>query len=94
MERPRHDDARARRHPGGIGLSFTLELTEDQARLRDRAHTFAREVIRAGFPSDSTEQLEHRVELRLQRQSLLERPDAPTLWVVMEEAAPVAGQSE
>src|SRR5437763_16984857 len=27
-------------------MSFTLELTEDQQDLRDRAHAFAREVIR------------------------------------------------
>jgi transcriptional regulator with XRE-family HTH domain len=48
---------------------------------------YAREVIRAGFPHDDEEALEHRVELRLQRQQLLERTDAPTLWIVLEEAA-------
>jgi transcriptional regulator with XRE-family HTH domain len=47
---------------------------------------YAREVIRAGFPNDSVQQLEHRVELRMRRQSLLRRADAPILWVVMEEA--------
>jgi transcriptional regulator with XRE-family HTH domain len=48
---------------------------------------YAREVIRAGFPHESDAELEHRVDLRLRRQGLLERPDAPTLWVIMEEAA-------
>ncbi|MGH3309804.1 MAG: helix-turn-helix domain-containing protein [Streptomyces sp.] len=48
---------------------------------------YAREVIRAGFPHASREDLEHRVDLRMRRQALLSRPDAPTLWVVLEEAA-------
>lgn len=47
---------------------------------------YARGVLRGGFPNDSDEDLDKRVDLRLRRQSLLERPDAPTLWVVMEEA--------
>ncbi|MYY02270.1 helix-turn-helix transcriptional regulator [Streptomyces sp. ATexAB-D23] len=49
---------------------------------RDYAHA----VLRGGLPHGSDEELERRVELRLRRQSLLEREDAPTLWVVMEEA--------
>jgi transcriptional regulator with XRE-family HTH domain len=48
---------------------------------------YARAVIRAGFPHESEEELEHRVDLRVRRQTLLDEPDAPTLWVVMEEAA-------
>ncbi|MGW8379087.1 helix-turn-helix transcriptional regulator [Streptomyces sp. ODS28] len=48
---------------------------------------YARALLRTGFPHDDEETLEHRVDLRLQRQSLLEKPDAPTLWVVMSEAA-------
>lgn len=48
---------------------------------------YARAVIRAGFPEASPDALEHRVDLRLRRQSLLDSPDAPTLWVVLEEAA-------
>ncbi|QPP09399.1 helix-turn-helix domain-containing protein [Streptomyces bathyalis] len=48
---------------------------------------YARAVIRAGFPYEPAEALEHRVDLRLRRQALLEREDAPTLWVVLEEAA-------
>jgi transcriptional regulator with XRE-family HTH domain len=51
-----------------------------------QTHAYARAILRAGFPNDSDEGLERRVDLRLRRQSLLERPDAPTLWVVMEEA--------
>jgi hypothetical protein len=47
---------------------------------------YARAVLHGGLPNGSEEELTRRVELRLRRQSLLEREDAPTLWVVMEEA--------
>ncbi|MFJ8791879.1 helix-turn-helix domain-containing protein [Streptomyces sp. NPDC102462] len=47
---------------------------------------YARGVLRGGIPNGSDEELERRVDLRLRRQGLLEKPDAPTLWVVMEEA--------
>ncbi|MFI9777464.1 helix-turn-helix domain-containing protein [Streptomyces sp. NPDC051956] len=47
---------------------------------------YARAVLRGGLPNGSEEELSRRVELRLRRQSLLEGEDAPTLWVVMEEA--------
>ncbi|MEU9450880.1 helix-turn-helix transcriptional regulator [Streptomyces sp. NPDC048277] len=47
---------------------------------------YARAVLGGGFPNDRDEDLERRVNLRLHRQALLERTDAPTLWVVMEEA--------
>ncbi|MGW7066800.1 helix-turn-helix domain-containing protein [Streptomyces sp. NPDC054855] len=47
---------------------------------------YARAVLRGGLPNGSEEELTRRVELRLRRQSLLEGDDAPTLWVVMEEA--------
>ncbi|MFD7862296.1 helix-turn-helix domain-containing protein [Streptomyces sp. NPDC059783] len=47
---------------------------------------YARAVLRGGLPHGSEEEVERRVELRLRRQSLLDREDAPTLWVVMEEA--------
>ncbi|WP_228993596.1 DUF5753 domain-containing protein [Streptomyces sp. DH8] len=55
---------------------------------------YARAVLRGGLPNGDEEELARRVELRLRRQVLLEREDAPTLWVVMEEAVlhrPVGG---
>ncbi|MFC8361462.1 helix-turn-helix domain-containing protein [Streptomyces griseorubiginosus] len=52
--------------------------------LQTRA--YAHGVLRGGFPHEADEDLDRRVDLRLRRQGLLERPDAPTLWVVMEEA--------
>jgi transcriptional regulator with XRE-family HTH domain len=51
-----------------------------------QTNAYARGILRAGFPHDSEQELERRVELRLRRQSLLNKQDAPTLWVVMEEA--------
>jgi transcriptional regulator with XRE-family HTH domain len=47
---------------------------------------YARACLRGGFPDESDDGLNRRVELRLRRRSLMERPEAPTLWVVMEEA--------
>lgn len=47
---------------------------------------YAHAVLRGGIPNGTEEEVARRVELRLRRQSLLEREDAPTLWVVMEEA--------
>ncbi|MEU6353881.1 helix-turn-helix transcriptional regulator [Streptomyces sp. NPDC047072] len=47
---------------------------------------YARAVLSGGAPVGHDEELDRRVGLRLRRQALLERPDAPTLWVVMEEA--------
>ncbi|KUM84546.1 helix-turn-helix domain-containing protein [Streptomyces pseudovenezuelae] len=51
-----------------------------------QTHAYARGVLRGGFPQEADEDLARRVDLRLRRQSLLDRSDAPTLWVVMEEA--------
>lgn len=51
-----------------------------------QTHDYALAILRAGFPNDSPEDLARRVELRLRRAVLLERSEAPTLWVVMEEA--------
>jgi len=61
-----------------------------------QTYGYARAVLRGGFPNECEEDLERRVDLRLRRQSLLEKPDAPTLWVVMEEAVlhRVAGGAE
>ena len=55
---------------------------------------YARSVIR-GALEDRPEEIERRVGLRMARQTLLGRPDAPRLWVVLDEAAlrrPVGGR--
>jgi Domain of unknown function (DUF5753)/Helix-turn-helix domain len=55
---------------------------------------YVRAVVGGAQLEDSPEEAERRVQLRLGRQSLLERPDAPRLWAVVDEAAlrrPVGG---
>ncbi|NUQ96910.1 MAG: helix-turn-helix domain-containing protein [Streptomyces sp.] len=48
---------------------------------------YAEAVIRLGHPITSPDTVARRVELRMTRQELLSRPDAPRLWVVVDEAA-------
>lgn len=48
---------------------------------------YARAVIRLGHPDASESRVQRLVELRLARQRLLERPEAPRLWAVIDEAA-------
>ncbi len=56
---------------------------------------YTRAVLQGAQLDDSPEGLERRVALRLTRQQLLTRPDAPHLWAVVDEAAlrrPVGGR--
>jgi transcriptional regulator with XRE-family HTH domain len=56
---------------------------------------YMRAVVGGGHLEDPPEEAEHRVQLRLGRQALLERADAPRLWAVVDEAAlrrPVGGR--
>jgi transcriptional regulator with XRE-family HTH domain len=46
---------------------------------------YARAVLRAGLPHAAADEIERLVDLRVERQGLLTRPDAPLLWVVMDE---------
>lgn len=46
---------------------------------------YAGALLRTGFPNASEEELGRRVALRMERQELLRRPDAPRLWVLLEE---------
>ncbi|WP_431774174.1 helix-turn-helix domain-containing protein [Streptomyces cucumeris] len=55
---------------------------------------YARAVLRTGFPNDTEEELDRRIALRVQRQELLAKPDAPTIWAVLDETVlrrPVGG---
>src|SRR5699024_9799274 len=55
---------------------------------------YARAIARDGNPSATDDQVEQRVALRMRRQQLLQRPDAPKLWVIMDESVlhrPVGG---
>jgi transcriptional regulator with XRE-family HTH domain len=46
---------------------------------------YARALLRTGFPGADEEELDRRVALRMGRQRLLEGPDAPVLWAVVDE---------
>ncbi|MDK1476119.1 helix-turn-helix transcriptional regulator [Streptomyces sp. 549] len=48
---------------------------------------YARAVTRLGHASASEAEIERRVALRMRRQELLSRPQAPRLWAVIDEAA-------
>ena len=48
---------------------------------------YAREVIRHGHRSRSDNEIDRRVQLRMDRQKMLHEPDAPRLWAVIDEAA-------
>ncbi|MEU9361963.1 helix-turn-helix transcriptional regulator [Streptomyces sp. NPDC048301] len=47
---------------------------------------YAHAVVRSGHALESEEMTRRRVELRLRRQELLQRADAPKLWVLLDEA--------
>ena len=55
---------------------------------------YARAVVLLGHGRAKEDEIERRVELRMQRQQILSRPDAPRLWMVVDEAAlrrPIGG---
>ncbi len=59
-----------------------------------QTEAYVRSVVQGAAPQDTAEEVERRVALRLGRQSLLTRADAPRLWVVMDEGVlrrPVGG---
>ena len=95
MERPRDDDAGSRRRLGGTGLSFSLQLTEDHESLRDRAHAFARDVIRpAAAEYDGAQELPWPILEEAARQGLYDwqryvtlaaDPTGLSLAILMEE---------
>ncbi|MEU5866212.1 MULTISPECIES: helix-turn-helix domain-containing protein [unclassified Nonomuraea] len=55
---------------------------------------YARAVVTAGAAGIATEEIARRVDLRLERQRILDRPDGPIFWAVIDEAAlrrPIGG---
>ncbi|MBO4160736.1 helix-turn-helix transcriptional regulator [Micromonospora sp. NPDC049081] len=55
---------------------------------------YARAVVLLGHRGAAVEEVDRRVELRVQRQQVLHRPDPPQLWAVIDEAAlrrPIGG---
>ena len=55
---------------------------------------YARAVVRLGHPRATPEEIERRVDLRINRQQVLHRDDSPQFWAVVDEGAlrrPVGG---
>jgi transcriptional regulator with XRE-family HTH domain len=77
---------------GAAVLIRTYEVQFVPGLLQTEA--YARAVIRSGFSTADTAEIERRVTLRMDRQKLLRRPDPPQLWAVVDEAAlrrPIGG---
>lgn len=59
-----------------------------------QTHDYAAALLRIGFPNESPEDIRRRVDLRLRRQDLLDKPEAPAVWAVLDETVlrrPVGG---
>jgi transcriptional regulator with XRE-family HTH domain len=55
---------------------------------------YARAVIRLAHGDEPPEEIDRRVELRMRRQQILDQPDPPAVWVVIDEASlrrPIGG---
>ncbi len=77
-------------------FSAHVSLEEDAALIRSyepqyvpgllQTADYARSTLRLGLPNASEEEIEKLVDLRVQRQALLEKENPPLLWAVMDEA--------
>ena len=59
-----------------------------------QTHDYATALMHVGFPNESKEDIARRVALRVKRQDLLAKPDAPAIWAVLDETVlrrPVGG---
>ncbi|MEU9209687.1 helix-turn-helix transcriptional regulator [Streptomyces sp. NPDC048415] len=59
-----------------------------------QTHDYATALMRVGFPNESKEEIARRVALRIKRQDLLAKPDAPAVWAILDETVlrrPVGG---
>jgi transcriptional regulator with XRE-family HTH domain len=55
---------------------------------------YARSLLHTGYPTVTEDELARRSELRVSRQEILSKPDAPQLWAIIDEGAlrrPVGG---
>ncbi|CAL9600585.1 MULTISPECIES: helix-turn-helix domain-containing protein [Streptomyces] len=88
--------------PDWFSLYVSLESEADLIRSYEphcvpgllQTEDYARALLRTGFPRADEEELDRRVALRMGRQQLLAKPDAPRLWAVLDEQVlrrPVGG---
>ncbi|MEU9699357.1 helix-turn-helix transcriptional regulator [Streptomyces sp. NPDC047981] len=80
--------------PGWFSMYVSLEGAASLIRAYEpqfvpgllQTEGYARAILRSGaVGSSSTEEIERHVALRMERQSLLTREDAPKFWVIMDE---------
>ncbi|MEU9368959.1 helix-turn-helix transcriptional regulator [Streptomyces avermitilis] len=62
----------------------TFEIQYVPGLLQTPAYT--RAVVQRGLPTASAVEVQRRVELRTRRQEMLQRPDAPRLWAIIDES--------
>ncbi|MET8860434.1 helix-turn-helix transcriptional regulator [Streptomyces sp. NPDC004579] len=59
-----------------------------------QTHDYATALLRVGFPNETRKDIARRVALRMRRQDLLAKPEAPALWAILDETVlrrPVGG---
>nr|WP_234048095.1 helix-turn-helix transcriptional regulator [Streptomyces liliifuscus] len=59
-----------------------------------QTHDYVAALMHIGFPNETKEEIDRRVALRLKRQDLLAKSDAPAVWAVLDETVlrrPVGG---
>ena len=52
-----------------------------------QGEVYARAQLRGTLPTATEDEIESRVAARMERQQVLTKDDAPTLWAIMDEAA-------
>ncbi|OLL72807.1 putative DNA-binding protein in cluster with Type I restriction-modification system [Pseudonocardia sp. Ae150A_Ps1] len=100
LQRRRAGLVRGLRRPGGLGLPYLQLRAAVRARAAaDRGLRPCRRQRGGGrtdLPSSERAGVEKRLEVRMRRQRVLHRKDAPTFWVVLDEAVlhrPVGGHA-
>jgi transcriptional regulator with XRE-family HTH domain len=87
------DFKKARRFPSGFAEYLEVERKTSMIRWYEglcipgtlQTPDYARELLRAGRPGDTTEEIEALVESRMERKTFLGEQNAPTFWVVVDE---------
>ncbi|GAA4236840.1 helix-turn-helix transcriptional regulator [Actinomadura meridiana] len=87
------DFRKARRFPTGFAEYLEVEKKTSMIRWYEalcipgllQTPEYTRELLRAGRPGDSPDEIEALVTARIERKALLSEPTAPTLWVVVTE---------
>jgi transcriptional regulator with XRE-family HTH domain len=88
--------------PEWFSAYVSLESEADVIRLYEphyvpgllQTREYATALLHVGFPNEPPEDIARRVALRVRRQDLLAKPDAPALWAVLDETVlrrPVGG---